>query len=539
MLQKFKYFTLAILSGILISLAFPPFDFTLGIFVALIPMLYIEHRLFENKTKNIKIFGYAYLTFFTWNLVDCWWLYYAAKIEGLAFEVLANSLLFALMFLLFSLSKKHLPHKLWPVSFICLWLSLEFLHFQDWELSWPWLSLGNVFANQPYLIQWYEFTGVLGGTLWVLALNYMLFLCFLKYREHKVFNHQVFRLLLRADFYLLAPIVLSVGLYFSYVEEENPVQIVVAQPNIDPYSEKFRDMSPEQQIAKALQLSYSKLSTKTDYLLLPETAIQGQEWEEKLNDSRNINFLKSVVNKFPQLKIVSGIASYGLVFPKDTHELPVSYRKFYSDDQYYESYNAAIQIDSSSKYQLYHKSLLVMGAERVPFQKYFPSLAQLSMDFGGPAGTLGSQETRSVFTSPKNTKVAPIICYESIYSDYVTEYVRNGANLLFILTNDGWWDDTPGYKQHFAFARLRAIENRRSIARSANTGVSGFIDQKGNIIAQTEWWKDDALAGTLNANEKLTIFSQFPYLIGGIALIGLMSITIFYFYYRFQKKPSH
>jgi apolipoprotein N-acyltransferase len=109
-------------------------------------------------------------------------------------------------------------------------------------------------------------------------------------------------------------------------------------------------------------------------------------------------------------------------------------------------------------------------------------------DFGGISGSLGRDSERKVFTTGDSTyRAAPVICYESIYSDYITEYIRKGGNVLAILTNDGWWGNTPGYKQHMNYARLRAIESRKWVARSANTGISCFIDPVGNVINPQPW----------------------------------------------------
>jgi apolipoprotein N-acyltransferase len=106
--------------------------------------------------------------------------------------------------------------------------------------------------------------------------------------------------------------------------------------------------------------------------------------------------------------------------------------------------------------------------------------------FGGTSGTLGRDKERLAIPDEQHYYVAaPVICYESIYSDYITDYIRKGANLLTIMTNDGWWDNTPGYRQHMNYARLRAIETRRWIARSANTGISCFIDPAGNVYPTT------------------------------------------------------
>ncbi|MFP4047906.1 MAG: nitrilase-related carbon-nitrogen hydrolase, partial [Bacteroidales bacterium] len=106
--------------------------------------------------------------------------------------------------------------------------------------------------------------------------------------------------------------------------------------------------------------------------------------------------------------------------------------------------------------------------------------------------------------------------YESVFGEYVSSYVRKGADVIFILTNDGWLR-SPGYMQHLHFARLRAIETRRDIARSANTGISAFINQKGELLKTTEWWERNALKGTLNANNEQTFYVEYGDYIGRVS----------------------
>ncbi len=115
----------------------------------------------------------------------------------------------------------------------------------------------------------------------------------------------------------------------------------------------------------------------------------------------------------------------------------------------------------------------------MPYFTLLRPLARLVDRFGGIAGSLGTSDSPEVMVSPEQIRIAPSICYESIYGDYTREFTLQGASLLFIMTNDGWWRDTPGYRQHKQYARLRAIETRRSIARSASTGISAFINHAG------------------------------------------------------------
>jgi len=91
----------------------------------------------------------------------------------------------------------------------------------------------------------------------------------------------------------------------------------------------------------------------------------------------------------------------------------------------------------------------------------------------------------------------------------MAEFIRNGAKSIFIITNDGWWGDTPGHEQHLAYARLRAIELRRSIARSANTGISAFLNQRGDVLQATEYWKQDIIRGTIRPSEQLTFYARY------------------------------
>ena len=205
-------------------------------------------------------------------------------------------------------------------------------------------------------------------------------------------------------------------------------------------------------------------------------------------------------------------------------------RKFPQSDAYYDMYNAAIQVGAADQPQVYHKSKLVQGVEKMPFASILKPLEDFALDLGGTIGSLGSQDESSVFQSAfSDFKVAPVICYESIYGEYVASYVQKGANLIFIMTNDGWWDDSPGYKQHLAYARLRAIENRRSIARSANTGISCFINQRGDILNATDWWQEAVIQGTLNANHELTVYTKAGNYLARLASFIATGLLIFAF----------
>jgi len=148
--------------------------------------------------------------------------------------------------------------------------------------------------------------------------------------------------------------------------------------------------------------------------------------------------------------------------------------------QYYEAYNGAVLLDSNGASSFYHKSMLVPGVETLPWFLRF--IDKWFEKFGGTTAGYAKQNERAVLAGKNGYKIAPSICYESIYGEFMSKYVRNGANLICIVTNDGWWKKTPGHKQHMNYARLRAIETRTWVARSANTGISCFIDPYGNVF---------------------------------------------------------
>jgi len=416
---------------------------------------------------------------------------------------------------------------------VVIWLGFEYFH-HHWELTWPWLTLGNGFANQVSWIQWYESTGVMGGSLWILIVNVLIFQILNNTFTGMEFKKNL-RWVLALTLVLLVPISLSKIIYLSYVEKGNPIEVLIVQPNIDPYLEKY-DLPHEDQLNKLLSLVKEKITSQTNFIIAPETALTEDIRENLPKSSITVNEIMEFLKQYPKTDFIAGMSSYYLYEQKE--DLPNTARAIPNSDQYYDAFNAAIQLNKEGAIQIYHKSKLVQGVEKMPFAEILKPLEGLAINLGGTTGSLGSQEESSVFKSNyKPIKIAPVICYESIYGEYVASYVNKGANLLFVITNDGWWDDTPGYKQHMAYSRLRAIETRRSIARAANTGISCFINQRGDVLKATNWWEAVAIRGVLNANEKITIFTKAGNYIGRLASFLAFALII-YSFVRSKKDAS-
>ncbi|MCA6364881.1 MAG: apolipoprotein N-acyltransferase [Bacteroidetes bacterium] len=503
--MRLKLLLLSIASALLLSAAWPPWGFSPLVFIAFLPLLLVQHIVSgDNRLRAKHLFVYAYITFLIWNVAATWWVWNSSA-GGALLAFLANSLLMALVFMVFHKVKRNLPERLGNFVFIPVWISFEYLHL-DWDLSWPWLTLGNVFAGDFKWIQWYEYTGVFGGSLWVLLVNVLLFELYvhrntlLRPVKKKIIHATAVTLL------IVVPIVVSYLLFnvSSITMQPKGIDVVVVQPNVDPYK-KFNG-NYQEDLNNMLALAASKADTNTRFIVFPETAIAENLWENEIDNTWSVNRVREFAKAYPRTTIVFG-ASTSYLFGPDEKPSVVA-KKFKHDNIWYEDYNTALQFVNGQALTKYHKSKLVPGVEQMPYPAVFGILGELAINMGGTTGTLAKQKQRTVFESA-NGKVAPVICYESIYGNYVAEYVRNGAEYIFIITNDGWWGNTPGYKQHLLYGRLRAIETRKAIARSANTGISCFIDPYGNIEQPQPWWTARAIKQRIASQPGQTFYVRF------------------------------
>jgi apolipoprotein N-acyltransferase len=522
----------SLVSGILLWLSWPERGFTPLIFVALVPLLFAEHRFsMQNRRRNaFRLFGNFFLALFTWNALTTWWIYYATDIGSIV-AIALNSFFMTIIWQLFYVTKKRQGQAVGYFSLIFFWISFEYLHL-NWEISWPWLTLGNVFATRPEWVQWYEYSGVLGGTLWVLIVNLLIFqlLKNLWYKDLllRIRKINVFLISVIISLAIAVPAIFSLYIYYNYKEIGEPINVVLLQPNIDPYHDKFNGTGQEQ-LAALLRLGSTVIDRKTDYCLGPETALPDGIREEDIESDPSIQMIREFTTKYQKLNFILGLTTFKS-YPEGT-KIPLTARKSKSGKFYFDVFNAAMLVTGNEMVQLYHKSRLVPGVEKMPYPMIFGFLEDYAIKLGGTSGSLGVQENRTNFYASDRTRIAPAICYESIYGGFMSAYMRDGAEFIAIITNDGWWGNTPGYRQHMNYARLRAIEFRKSIARSANTGISCFINQRGDVIQQSEWWKEDALKGTIYKNELVTFYAQHPDFLGFIS--AFLSVTmILYLIFR-------
>lgn len=539
-----RWLGLSTLSAVLLTLSFPPFPLTKLLFFAWIPLLIVEYEvamerkaILESSNPQIlkpSILPYTYYTFVLWNILVTWWVGNTAFIAGIV-AIWINAWFMYVPFWFFHKTRQYLP-KAGYLSLIVFWISFEYLHL-NWELSWSWLNLGNAFAKWPEIVQWYEYTGIFGGSLWALVANVLIFKLLEADRFHidlkNIWQTQRRKLLI-IKVVVFVPMLVSLLMYFNEKDEGRNVEVAVVQPNFEPHYQKF-NIPVREQMERFLRLSDSILTEKTEYLVWPETSFNAGRMDDIATNSVVRN-LQLFLEKHPKVKLVAGVDAYKVYKDGEPHTAHTRREERGSQTFYWEAYNAAIQLQAGAdSIPFYIKSKLVPGAEILPYNKYLFFLSPIADKLGGSVEGLGSQTEREAFPS-ESGKVAPSICYESIFGEYNGGYVRAGAEATFIMTNDGWWDNTGGHKQHLAFARLRAIETRRSIARSANTGISCFINQRGDIQQPTKYGEEAAIRQDIQFNDRLTFYVRFGDVIAKMAAVVTLVLLVGLVVVRFRKK---
>lgn len=539
-----KYVLLTLISAMLLSISWPTYGVPFFIFFALVPLLMMEHgvsKFSDFKRKSWVVFGLSYVCFIIWNVVTTGWLYGAKNPDGshsilaVLFPVLVNSLLYSLVFQCYHWYK-NAQGTYWGLAFlVAIWMSFEKFHL-GWEFTWPWLNLGNVFSEYPKVIQWYDTLGATGGSFWILLINVLIFYTVRiwqagRKRKDLIKNTSIVAVL------IIVPMIISVVRYNNFNEKPTgSVNVLMLQPDLDPYAEKY---SKDSLVIEndLLDLAEKNSKGKIDYYIAPETALPGRGSisERGFEKSVILNNLKTFLSKHPGSVFATGISSHKFYtseenLPKEAYQL--------NPRLWVESFNSAVQVIPNRKVEVYHKGKLVPGVEIFPYMSYLkPILGDAMLNLGGTVASLGTDKERMAFANPFNKgKMAPIICYESIYGEFTGEYVKKGANFLGIMTNDSWWGVSEGHRQLLSYAKLRAIETRREIARAANSGISAHIDARGEIIEDTFYGDKTALFAKIQLYDEMSFYTRAGDLLSRFSIFALGFLLFYFLITRFQEK---
>jgi len=542
-----KYIILSLLSAVLLSISWPTYGIPFFIFIALVPLLILEHDIskFSNlKKKSLTIFGLSYLAFVIWNIVTTGWLYGARNPDGshslfaVVVPVVLNSLFYAFIFQCYHWYKNAQGTYFGLVFFVAIWMVFEKIHL-SWELTWPWLNLGNVFADYPKIIQWYDTLGATGGSFWILLVNVYAFYTLRIWEAGRKRKSLILNSAILAAGILLPMLISSVKYQNFDLKSTGSVNVLMLQPELNPYTEKYSKDSLTI-LNDLLTLADENSTGKIDYYIGPETSLPGfgSISETGFEDSELLNTVKGFLTRHPQSIFATGISSHRF-YTDETQKSKTAYQT--SQGIFVDSYNSAVQIIPNQKVEVYHKGKLVPGVEIFPYINVLkPLLGNAMLDLGGTTASLGVDEERKAFSNPFNAgKLAPIICYESIYGEFVTDYVKKGANFLAIMTNDSWWGETQGHKQLMAYSRMRAIETRREIARAANSGISAHINAKGDVVADTFYGDKTTLFAKINLYEHQTFYTRAGDLLSRISIFVFGFLVFYNLIKKFQnRKPQ-
>ncbi len=500
-----------IISGILLGVSFPPFPFpfTILMLIGLVPYFIV----IERRSRLIEINSATYLMAFVFGLITIYWVG-SWQPETDPFLMISGALLLFVnpVFFLIPSTLLYFSRKIFPLSvtlllFPLFWVSYEYVYMLT-ELSFPWLTLGNGLPHFISFIQISDIVGTLGLSFLVVMINVLLYkglTYYLLKRKHSYFHFGIGAALII--------MILAYGAYRlnTFKISDRTVRVGLIQPNLDPW-EKWSGGSVDQLTQMYLNMSRKAVEKGAELVIWPETALP-----VFLLSGQYRNSLDSIYTfaRTEKVWILTGMPD--IRYYEKGSELPEDVKFNKLGEYYYRTYNAIFLFSPyTGEIQRYGKMKLVPFGERVPFVDTFPFLADLLQWGVGISGWNVGKDTL-VFKVPlkiKNEnaqdtlKLNGLVCYESIYPDFVSSFIQKGAQLITVVTNDSWYGNSSGPYQHEEMSVLRAVENRRSVLRAANGGISCYINPLGITKVQSKMFTKDIIVQDVPLESEETIYTK-------------------------------
>ncbi|TNJ37263.1 apolipoprotein N-acyltransferase [Prosthecochloris vibrioformis] len=492
----------AVATGLLLGLSFPSYPFIrleLLAWVALVPLLLASRR----RMTWRRWFLAAYGAMVSFSLVSLWWISLATLPGGLL-TVAANACFMTVPLLFFRFVSRRSGWRAALFSLPFSWVGWEWLYMRQ-ELSFGWLVLGNSQALLTPMIQYADMTGVWGITFWLVFFNALVTDLLDRPRSPWLAG----RILL-----LFLMVLLPLGYAWRveaqgkvWQDEDAEVAVAIVQPNMDPYR-KWQYATRWQLMEELVAMGDRAVQDGApDLILWPETALPFHILDDSYTAYYTV--LRDRVQRW-ESALLTGISDVGYE--------PVR-----------QAYNASMLLQPGVEHpQVYRKMRLVPFAERVPYLEVFPWLERFSVSLVG-IGSWGKGVEHTIMElqlpSGRQERFMNMICYESIFPGLVASFVREGAGFLTLVTNDGWYGKSYGPYQHAAIGRLRCIENRREMARCANTGISQVVDRYGRVRAVVPWWQKEVLSSVIGSGGPVTFYTRYPDLVPVVSL-GVTLLTL-------------
>lgn len=531
--QRSKNRKLLMLSGAMLGLSFPPFPFPFQflMFFALIPFFFV----IEQKKTLLELNKAMFLTAFIFCLIGVYWVgSWQSKADPFLMAG-GGALLFFLPSLymvistLFYLTKKLFNEKAALFLFPLLWVTLEYL-MAITEFSFPWLTLGQGLSYFTLFIQIADIVGALGLSLIVLYLNVFLYKSILLFKEDRK----------RSAYWVsMAGVLFGAVIIYGAVRintvrlETKSIRVGIIQPNIDPW-EKWKTTGLKPILSNYFELSQRAINKNVDLLIWPETAIPVY----LLNGgySNHVDSIYSFIKR-NRVFLLTGMPHVEFYFDKVNH--PDDAKQGVDNDFWYRTYNSVLLFSPYNKnVPRYGKMKLVPLGEHTPYVDKIPFLGDLLKWSVGLSGWNFGQDT-VLFKIPNSThgltnqsqqlndtiSFSGIVCFESVFPDFVAGFVNRGAQFIAVVTNDSWYGKSSGPYQHKEIGVLRAVENRRTVVRCANGGISCIINPIGITEKETQLFKRTILTGDVKLNSDKTFYTKYPWIIP--VLSSAFSLWIF------------
>ncbi len=533
-------FLLAFSTGVLLSLSFPPLKSGFFATVGFVPLLFLI-----DKLKNYKqLFLYSYLSFFFFNLFTLYWVGGWSKeadpflMVGCVLLILFHPVLFFLPMWFYMFVKRNIGDVVNLVVFPFAYALFEYFRSKT-ELAFPWLTLGNTQTYFIEKIQFIEFTGVYGLSFLILVVNVIFYLAIKEIlSQGKIFSKRASLYFLLAILIYIAPdfygaSVLKKSNNFSYKE----IKVGLIQPDINPWLKWEGTLAEQLELYMGMTRKIIQTNPDVELIVYPETAITYYfllspyryyfNWFKSWVDSLGI----AILTGFPDAK-----------FYDNPSDAPPSSHLIKETGQRYDAFNAmGLFLPNSDKIQKYAKIILVPFGERLPYADTFHFLIE-PLQWGVGISNWAKGKDTTIFEMKRKNgeviKFSGVVCYESIYPSFVREFVKRGAQFLVVITNDSWYGNTSGPYQHFQYSILRAVENRRSIVRCANGGVSGLIDPYGRVQKKTKFHEKTQIADIVKLNDEETFYTKHGDVIVYISFYLTIFTFVFAVFKNFKQKMA-
>jgi apolipoprotein N-acyltransferase len=510
-------FILPLITGLLLAVSTLPSELYFLNFIAFVPLLFGADYVVDRKRPFLYFLLQLSISLLAFYMIASWWVFEVAGwSQALGLLIILPFLVLLTPYIIIRRKARGLS----ALYFVLAWMAAETLQ-AFLEFGSPFYNLGHALGAEPGLIQWYEYTGASGGSLWVLAFNVLLYQSIKAILAKKKIqlSHIAKPMLV-----LALPALVSLIIFRTYHEKGSEANVLIVHPSLDCYDEKYQKNIYEL-MDIYLGITRPHLSDSTDYVVFPETAITNGGWTHEIGDNLVFEHFRKETKAFPNVKLISGSILYERVVSRDLPDAPEKDPGLHFSKKYgvwYKILNAAVFVERGCLPQWRGKEGLVPYQEFAPYPRLLPTIEQVgfNVQFAKPT------KNRDVFVSGEGERTAALICYELVHAELFAKTARNGAEAFFVLLNEGWYAEADKAKKQFLqLSVVRAIENRRCIAHTSNMGNSAFIDQRGTVLSQTSAINAEVLMQRISLNSKHTVASYVGTYLGWIALAG--SILLF------------